>query len=117
MDMKQYAGSESKYLKAADLNGQRPKVTIESVELVEFEQDDGGKHRKPCLKFRGKEKAMVCNATAVQELGNAFGWDSDAWVGKEVGLSTKHYPAFGKDGIVLTVLNKPADFVDDEIPF
>jgi hypothetical protein len=117
MDMKQYAGSESKYLKVADLGGQKPKVVIESVELVEFPQDDGSKKVKPCLKFQGKEKRLVCNATAVQELGNAISWDSDAWPGTEVGLSSKHYAQLGVDGIVLTVLSKAADFVDDDIPF
>jgi hypothetical protein len=117
MDMKQFAGSESKYLKAADLNGQRPKVTIEAVELVEFEDDDGRKSAKPCLKLVGKEKMIVCNPTSVNELGAAYGYDSDSWIGQEIGLSTKHYPAFGKDGLVITAIGKPKEFVDSDLPF
>jgi hypothetical protein len=114
MDMNQFAGSESKYLKAGDLQGKNIKVTIESVDIVEFENDDGHKETKPSLGLVGKEKRVVCNPTTVNELAGAFGWDSDGWVGKEIGLSTKHYASLGKDGLVVTAQKT---FVDDEIPF
>jgi hypothetical protein len=118
MDMTKYAGSESKYLKAADLGGKAVKVWIESVEIVEFQDDDGSKYQKPCLALRGKEKRVVCNATAVMELGTAYGFDSDLWAGKEIGLSVKHYQSLGKDGIVITAMGKPEKFEDtDSIPF
>lgn len=114
MDMTQYAGSESSYLKAADLNGKSIKVTIESVALVEFENDDV-KETKPCLSLVGKEKKMVCNATSVMTLGNAYGFDSDAWINKEIGLSTKYYEGVGKEGIVITAMSAFED--DSDIPF
>lgn len=118
MDMTKYAGSESKYLKAADLAGKAVKVKIEAVNMVEFEDDTGHKYEKPCLKLVGKDKSVVCNATTVQELGGAYGWDSESWIGREIGLSTKHYHQLGKEGIVVTATEKPApDFVDDDIPF
>lgn len=117
MDMQKYAGSESKYLKAADLNGKAVKVFIDGVELVEFEGDDGRKYDKPCLRLKGKEKMVVCNPTSVQELGYVYGFDSDAWIGKEIGLSTKHYQSLGKDGLVITALDKPDKFQEDDIPF
>jgi len=116
MDMNKYAGSESKYLKAGDLDGKSIKVVISAVNLVEFDDDDGRKYEKPCLKLEGKEKMIVCNATSVMEMGTAYGFDSDDWVGKEIGLSTKYYPAFGKDGIVITAIGKPVEFIDDDIP-
>jgi hypothetical protein len=116
MDMTQFAGSESQFLKAADLQGKNVKVEISGVELVEFDTDDGGKTKKPALSLKGKDKKLVCNATSVQELGQAFGFDSDGWIGKQIGLSTKHYPAFGKDGIVLTAIRSFED-PDDDIPF
>ena len=115
MDMNKFAGSESKYLKAADLQGKSVKVVIEAVHLVEFENDDGEKHEKPALKLASKEKIVVCNPTSVNELGMAYGYDSDNWAGKEIGLSTKHYQSLGKDGLVITALDK--SFEDDEIPF
>jgi hypothetical protein len=114
MDMSQFAGAESKYLKAEDIKGHNIKATIESVALVEFENDDGSKQQKPALKLVGKEKGVVCNATTVQELGTAHGFDSDAWIGKEIGLTTKHYATLGKDGIVISAIK---DFTDENIPF
>ena len=115
MDMTKYAGSESKYLKASDLQGKRPQVTIAGVELVEFDDEDKGKHAKPTLRLEGKEKRLVCNATTVEELIRAFGADSDGWVGKNVGLSTKYYKAFDREGIVVTPIT--TDDPDDDIPF
>ena len=118
MDMNKFAGSESKYLKAVDLaspeGGFRAiKVVITGVELVEFE-DDGVKYQKPALSLKGKEKKVVANPSTVQELGTNFGFDSDNWIGKEIGLSVKHYASLAKDGIVVTAMK---EFVDDEIPF
>ena len=116
MDMTQYSGSESKYLKAADLHGKKIKVTIEAVGLVEFENDDG-KDTKPCLSLHGKDKKVVCNATSVMALGDAYGFDSDDWVGKEIGLSIKHYQSLGKDGLVITPIGGVPSFDEDDIPF
>ena len=115
MDMTQFAGAESKYLKAEDIKGHNIKAVIESVNLVEFENDDGSKQQKPALKLVGKEKGVVCNATTVMELGTAHSFDSDSWVGKEVGLSVKHYQSLGKDGIVVTAIKEFADDID--VPF
>lgn len=115
MDMSQYAGSESKYLKASDLQGRSVNVTIESVGLLEFDNDDG-KTTKPALKLVGKEKQLVCNATTVSELISAFGPKGEDWAGKKIRLSIKHYPKFGRDGIVVMPIVEDQEF-DDEIPF
>lgn len=115
--MTKYAGSESKYLKAADLQGKTIKVVIAGVSLLEFEDENtGAKTQKPALSLRGKEKQIVCNATSVGELIQAYGPDSEKWIGKEIRLSTKHYPKFGRDGIVITPLDVSAD-PNDDIPF
>lgn len=115
--MSKYAGSESKYLKAADLQGKSVKVVIAGVSLLEFEDENtGAKSQKPALTLAGKEKKLVCNATSVQELIQAYGADSDDWIGKEIRLSTKHYPKFGRDGIVITPLDSAKE-LDDDIPF
>ena len=114
MDMTQYAGSESKYLKASDLNGGRPTVVIEKVNLVEFDDDEKGKHDKPTLKFEGKEKQLVLNASNTEELIHAFGADSDGWIGKKLGLSTEYYKAFDREGIVVTAISED---VAEDVPF
>ena len=114
MDMTQFAGAESKYLKADDIKGHNIKAKIEAVNLVEFEDDNGNKQQKPALQLAGKEKQVVCNATSVNELGQNFGYDSDAWIGQDIGLTTKHYQSLGKDGIVISAIKY---FTDDEIPF
>ena len=114
MDMKQFAGSESKYLKAKDLQGRKVRLRINKVELVQFE-DEGKTKTKPVIFFDGKEKGMVLNGTNTDTLGHEFGYDSDDWIGKEVEISTKCYPNFDKEGLVLDPF-KPVDF-DDDIPF
>lgn len=118
MDMTAYAGSESKYLKATDLQGRRPTVTISGVSLLEFDDDEKGKQRKPALAFEGKEKQMVVNATNCEELIRAFGAESDKWIGHKVILSTKFYKQFGKEGIVLNaVMPQKEEDPNDEIPW
>lgn len=115
MDMSKYSGSESKYLKSSDLQGKRPTVIIESISLLEFDDEDGKKITKPAAKLRGKEKELVLNATNVEEIIRAFGADSENWVGKSLGLSTKFYKNFGKEGIVVSPITD--DDPDDDIPF
>ena len=119
MDMTQFAGQESRFLKSDDLKDAAGKslnirAIIESVALVEFDKDDGSKEQKPALRLVNKEKGVVCNATTVMELGTNFGFDSDKWVGQEIGLTTKHYQSLGKDGIVISAIK---DFIDDVVDF
>jgi len=112
--MKQYAGSESNYLKAEDLNGHRAKVKIVGVELVSFEED-GVKETKPSITFEGKKKGMVLNKTNTDVLGKAFGYQSEGWMGKEIELSTLYYKTFDKEGIVVGIVQDIDP--NDDIPF
>jgi len=114
--MTAYAGSESKYLKAADLNGKKTRGKISKVELVQFE-NDGVSSTKPAIYFEGRQKAMVLNATNTASLVHAFGAQSDDWIGGEVEISSKHYAAFGKDGLVLDPIGGVEPEFDDSIPF
>lgn len=110
MDMGRFAGSESKYMKSTDLpKGQAVKAIISGVAIVEFDKDDGSKETKPALSLQGQDKAVVCNPTTVMELGQAYGMDSDGWIGKEIGLAVKHYQSLGKDGIVVTAMKTYAE--------
>ena len=113
VDATKYAGSESSYLKAADLDGKRPQVVVSSVEEVEFENDDGKKIRL-ALGIQGKDKKVSLNPTNTKEMIAVFGGDTDAWVGKTIQLSTKSYDTF-PDGLVVMAID--TEGLDDDIPF
>ena len=114
VDMTQYAGKESNYLKAGDLNGKNPTLVIESIELVEFDNDNG-KETKPAISFVGAKKSMVLNATNTEKLVRKFGADSNQWSGKSVMLGTEYYAKFDRDGLILTALD--TEDPNDDIPF
>ena len=94
--------------------GKNLKVTIKDVQVVEFEATEHAEAQtKPILLFEGKEKGLVLNPSNNNSLCQAYGNDSDDWVGKQVALSTKEYDAF-PPGWIVTPLDVP---FDDEIPF
>jgi len=71
----------SKYLKAADLQGNRVKAVIDSVEITSIGDDDD----KLVIYFRGKKKALVCNVTNARMIEEIVGSDeTDEWAGREV---------------------------------
>lgn len=73
----------SETLKAADLQGHEPTVTIAKVEMKKF--DNGN---KLIVSFEGKKKALVCNKTNSERIAYAFGTNTDGWIGKEITLYT-----------------------------
>lgn len=73
---------ESKYLKASDLRGQRVKVTIGSVEMMQM--NDG--KSKPAMYFQGKKKGMLLNKTNIKTIARFYGDDTDAWLGRPLEL-------------------------------
>jgi hypothetical protein len=111
-DMKQFTGGESKHLKAKDFLGKTLRAVIRDVQFVEFDSENGV-DKKAILFFADKEKGLVLNPTNTETLGNAYGWDSDGWLGKQVQMNTKEYENFAP-GWILTPLDVE---YDDEIPF
>ena len=110
-DMRQFSGTESKHLKAKDFLGKNLKVTIRDVQFVEFEGRDGSPaDKKAILLFEGKEKGLVLNGTNNEALCNAYGFDSDLWMGKQIALSTKEYENFAPGWIV-----QPLDVEYDDL--
>lgn len=80
------------YLKAEDLGGRAVTVTIEDVEVKEF--DDG---KKLVIGFAGKEKKLVCNRTNASIIEEVTGEsDTDNWIGKKVVLVVKKVEFQGK---------------------
>lgn len=84
MNINEVYKSESDYLKAEDLKGKTVKVTIESAELKEFE-NNGKKETKLVLSFVGKEKKLVLNSTNAKRIAlNIGSEDTDYWKNGEI---------------------------------
>lgn len=81
----------SKYLKAADLNGGEAVVTIKDCVMETLGED-----RRPVLYFAGKEKGVVLNKTNATNISDAYGGDTDEWVGKKVVLYTAYVDFQGR---------------------
>lgn len=80
------------FLKADDLQGKSVTVTIESVEVKEF--DDG---KKLILRFVGKDKGLVCNRTNASIIEEVTGSsDTDEWEGRKIVLIVKKVEFQGK---------------------
>ena len=70
-----------KYLSAPDLKNQEVTVTIERVEMEQFD-DAGRKVMKPVVYFQGSDKAMVFNKTNATSVVDITGQDNtDNWGG------------------------------------
>lgn len=71
----------SNYLKAADLKGQEPTVTISHIK-----QEQLGDDNKVVLYFQGKEKGVVLNKTNATNIASMYGPETGDWIGKRVKL-------------------------------
>lgn len=119
VDATKYAASESKDLQAKDFVGKNLKGKIASVSEVHFEaRDDRPAQDKLRLMFQGKEKGLVLNASNTLILIEAYGSDTDKWIGHEIGLKTADYTAkgFGHGWVVQPLDIEPPDY-EDSIPF
>lgn len=115
----------SKYLRAADLNGHEPIVTIDRV-VMETLGDD----RKAVVYFKGKDKGVVLNKTNWNAIEDISGEDdADNWGGTKIKLVTVKVEFQGKRVPAIRIeepSDKPAPRrapepvdapSDDEIPF
>lgn len=120
----------SNYLKASDLQGQQPIVTIDRVA---FEAVGREKEMKPVLYFVGKDKGIVLNKTNAKNVAGIVGsFETDDWAGARIKLYATHVefqgetveairvkaaPANGTPVRVQPPPPSPADINDDDIPF
>lgn len=83
---------QGKSLRAEDIKGREPVVTIEKVTTQDF--DDG---KKPIIHFVGKEKTLVCNRTNWNSIVDITGEeDSDHWPGHKIKLVVARVDYQGK---------------------
>lgn len=79
-------GSSSQWLKAADLNGAKPIVTIDKAEVKENTYN-GETRKQIVLTFEGKEKVLGLNVTNARRIADLIGTsDYHAWVGARIKL-------------------------------
>ena len=76
----------SKYLSAADLQNKDVVVTIDRVEMEEFD-DNGRKVTKPVVYFQESAKAMIFNKTNATTVADITGQaNTDNWGGAQICL-------------------------------
>ena len=105
----------SKYLAAADLQGHAVTVNISSVSIENVGREDKPEN-KPVLTFSGKEKGLVLNKTNTMVIADAYGDDTDDWVGKELQLYPDKTQFQGKLVDCLRV-RTPVKETDEDIPW
>lgn len=69
----------SKFLSAADLNGNNARVVMQNVEIEKIGDDT-----KPVLYFRGKSKGLALNKTNSKAIAEVYGDEMDEWNGHEI---------------------------------
>jgi hypothetical protein len=82
----------SKFLKKEDFDDDRV-CTIKGVKLEDMPGDSG--EQKWVLYFREEQKGMVMNLTTIRVLEQAFGDDTDHWVGNKVMVYVDPNVSFG----------------------
>ena len=87
----------SKWLAAADLDGQDKPVQIKQI--IPSEEVGQSKDKRPVLYFTGLEKGMVLNKTNAKRIAKLYGNNTDEWIGKSITL----YPS-------------ECDFGDETVP-
>lgn len=94
----------AKYLKAHDLQGREPVVTIDRVE---FEPVGRGREMKPVVYFVGKDKGIVLNKTNANKIIEITGSaETDEWPGTALKLYTTEADFGGETYDVIRI--KPA---------
>jgi hypothetical protein len=100
----------SKYLKAADLQGNQIKATMEHVIMEEIKDPKDPDDAKvvPVLYFRGVPKGLVLNKTNSKVIALGYGQETEDWRDKPLILFSAVVEAFGDtmDAIRVKLLRK-----------
>ncbi len=75
------AAFPSQYIKASDLQGRRVLAKMKTVVMEKV-----GNDQKPVLYFMGKDKGLVLNKTNATKIADAYGPNTEAWVGQPLEL-------------------------------
>lgn len=105
----------SPFVKASDLDGREPTVTIARVAYERIKNQDGAEEEKPVVWFVGKEKSLILNKTNATSIAELHGPDTDAWTGKQIKLITARVEAFGKQADAIRIA-PPANNLNTPTP-
>ncbi len=96
----------SKYLQAADVEGQAYTLTVDRL----MQEDVADGEQKWIIYFREAQKGLVLNRTNANTLEWLYGSDTDSWLGKQIVLFTEMTSYMGKPclGIRMRGPNAPA---------
>jgi len=94
-EMKVSALFPSKFVKAADLNGKTPTLTIKEVKTERLGHGNDAEN-KPVLYFKNATKGLVLNRTNAVAIANLYGDEMDDWGGERITLYATTIRAFGK---------------------
>jgi hypothetical protein len=95
----------SKYISSADVDGREIELVIQSVEMEDV--SDG--EQKAVVYFNKGTKGMVVNVTNWTTLEDAYGLDTDSWIGQPVILTVERTTFKGKPtkGLRLKLPSQP----------
>ena len=98
----------SRFVRAADLQGRTMTAVIEDVALEDVGGDDG--KQKPVIRFRGKVKGLVLNATNYDLIADCYGDETRNWPGQPIELYPTKVPFKGQltDAIRVRPKHPPA---------
>jgi hypothetical protein len=101
----------SRFFRAADVPKRGITLVIEDVTEEEVNGDGEGKQTKWALKFKDEDRLLVLNKTNATILAEAFGPNTESWIGKAITLRTEKVSFGGRltDGIRVAAV----DFDDD----
>ncbi len=74
----------SKFIKAADLQGQDVTVSIARFAMESVDDDAG--ELKPVIYFAGHQRGLVLNKTNALAIADLYGTETDAWLNQPVTL-------------------------------
>lgn len=91
--MKRTDAFKSNYLGQGDI--ERPTIGVIQAVGIESLNGDGGKEDKPVVHFSNGVKPMILNLINWQTIEDAYGDDSDSWIGKRIELYVDRNVMFG----------------------
>lgn len=113
MDINDVYQSGAEYLKAADLQGRDAVVTIETVQPEDLREE-----KKLVCYFQKREKALVLNKTNALVIADAYGPETDAWIGRQITLYPTTTFFDGRNVPCIRVrIPAAAGVADDDVPF